>query len=387
MTPKSANIERAVLDWLDAQGDAMVEFLEELVNIDSGSRQKSGVDQVGARLRDFFKAYDLPCETMHDAHYGDVIHCGPTTGEGKPVLLLGHRDTVFPRGEASRRPFFIKEGRAYGPGVADMKGGLVMNAYVLAGFAKFGSPVPICGLFTGDEEIGSPFSRPIIEETARRSRAVFNAEPGRPSGAVVTGRKGGMFMRFDVAGKAAHAGANFDQGISAIEEIARKIISLHALSDRERGLTVNVGTVSGGLTVNTVAPHAFGEIDLRFIRPEDRDAAMQEVRAIIATASVPGTRATLEVCSEFLPLVESQAGMQLYRHYAECGKELGLEIPNEFTGGCADSGFTAAVGTPTLCATGPIGGRAHTAEEYIDILSLVPRAQTLALAVARLEGF
>ncbi len=386
MSPNSANVERVLLDWLEAQGDAMVELLEELVNIDSGSRHKSGVDLVGARLRGFLDTHDLPCEILRHRRYGDAFRCGPTAGEGKPVILLGHRDTVFPRGEASRRPFFIKEGRAYGPGVADMKGGLVMNAFVLAGFAKFGSPVPVAALYTGDEEIGSPFSRPIIEEEARRARAVFNAEPGRPSGAVVTGRKGGMFMRLDVVGKAAHAGANFDQGISAIEEMARKIVALHALSDRDRGLTVNIGTVSGGLTVNTIAPHAFAEIDLRFIRPEDRDEAMREIRAIVAQASVPGTRATLDVGSEFFPLVESEAGMRLYRHYAACGHELGFEIANEFTGGCADSGFTAAVGAPTLCATGPVGGRAHTAEEYIDVLSLVPRAQTLALAVARLEA-
>ena len=147
-------------------------------------------------------------------------------------MLMGHRDTVFPKGEPTRRPFRIENGNAYGPGVADMKAGLVMNAFVLAAFQKFGgAPAPLVGLFTSDEEIGSPACRPIIEAEARRARAVFNSEPGRPTGNVVNGRKGGVFMKMEITGKAAHSGGNFSDGISAIEELARKIIALHAITD------------------------------------------------------------------------------------------------------------------------------------------------------------
>src|SRR6185503_9917821 len=182
--------------------------------------------------------------------------------------------------------------------VADMKAGLVMNAFVLAAFRRFGgAPAPLVGLFTSDEEIGSPSSRPVI-----------NAEPGRPSGSVVTGRKGGVFMKLAVTGKAAHAGANFAQGISAIEELAHKTIALHKLSDLARGTTVNVGVVSGGLTVNTVAPTANADIDLRFVTPADRQAAMAEIRRIVETSYVPGTQSELEIFGEFLPLVESPDG-------------------------------------------------------------------------------
>ena len=221
-------------------------------------------------------------------------------------------------------------------------------------------------------------------ETARSARAVFNSEPGRPGGGVVTGRKGGRFMRVEVIGKAAHAGNNIADGISAIEELARKIVKLHALTDLDAGITCNVGTVSGGQTVNTVAPFATAAVDLRFVRPEDGDRAFAAIAAIVAEASVPGTRATLAVTGEFEPLVQSEASRRLYEHYAACAGALGHATAPVFAGGCSDAGFAAATGAPTICAVGPVGGRAHTAEEYLDVDSIVPRAQALALAVMRL---
>ena len=373
------------LDWLAGRHDAMVALLADLVNIDSGSYDKPGVDAVGARIRAFLAEHGIDCETIPNATYGDAIRARVGAGSGPAVLLMGHRDTVFPAGEAARRPFRVVDGKAMGPGVADMKAGLVMNAFVLAAFARAGGAAhPLVGLFTGDEEIGSPSSRDVIAASARGARAVFNAEPGRASGAVVTGRKGGVFLRLAVTGRAAHSGANFADGISAIEELARKIVALHALTDLSRGTTVNVGLVSGGQTVNTVAPSAGAEIDLRFVTPADRAAAMAAIEAIVATRFVPGTHATLDIAGEFLPLVESERGAALYRHYAACAAELGLAAPSEFTGGCADSGFAAATGAPTLCATGPIGGKAHTPDEYLDVGTLVPRARTLALAILRL---
>jgi len=200
----------------------------------------------------------------------------------------------------------------------------------------------------------------------------------------VTGRKGGVFMKMEITGKAAHSGGNFTDGISAIEELARKITALHAITDLTKGTTVNVGLVSGGQTVNTVAPWAKCEIDLRYVTPPDREAAMAKIERIVAASNVPGTSATLEIAGEFKPLVAGPDNKRLFEHYASCARDLDLKIEGEFTGGCADSGFTAGVGTPTICAVGPVGGKAHTPEEYLVVDSLVPRAQTLALAVARL---
>jgi len=377
-----------MLEWLGSQKQAMLELLETVVNIDSGSYDKAGVDAVGSEFIRFFTQRDLPTRVEPHETFGNAIHIrlDDSRSNERPIVLMGHRDTVFPKGEVARRPFRIEGGRAYGPGVSDMKSGLVMNAFVLDAFKRFGgAPAPLAGLITADEEIASPSSRPVIERVAREARCIFNAEPGRPSGNVVTGRKGGMFMRLEIEGRAAHSGGNFEYGISAIGELAHKIVKLHALTDLKRGITVNVGIVKGGQSVNTTAPSAEGQIDLRYVTPKDRADALQEIETIVAAATVSGTTAKLNVMGEFLPLNPTPASERLFAGYQAAAGELGLQVRGEFTGGCADSGFTAAVGCPTICATGPVGAKVHTAEEYLEVDSMVPRAQALALAILRLE--
>jgi glutamate carboxypeptidase len=379
--------EAKITEWLGAQKEAMLALLAEVVNVDSGSHDKAGVDAVGRRFIDFFEQHGLVTSREPNERYGDAIHVqlDDTRANERPILLMGHRDTVFPKGEAGHRPFRIEAGRAYGPGVADMKAGLVINAFVLAAFKRFGgAPAPLAGLITSDEEIGSPSSRPIIERTARGARCVFNSEPGRPSGNIVTGRKGGVFLRLEVFGKAAHSGGNFEKGISAIGELAHKIVAMHRLTDLARGVTVNVGLVKGGQSVNTTAPHAEGQIDLRYIKREDRATALAALQEIVDHPTVAGTTAKLEVAGEFLPLAATPDSEALFAVYRAAAKDTGLDIAGEFAGGCADSGFTAAVGCPTLCATGAVGGNAHTPEEYMEVDSLVPRARALALAILRL---
>jgi len=386
MAAGTNGVEPQILDWLRSQHGAMVVLLETLVNTDSGSYDKAGVDAVGAHIQAFLGEHGIASEVTPDGRFGDAITATVGHGGNRPILLMGHRDTVFPKGEPSRRPFRIEGDRAYGPGVADMKAGLVMNCFVLAAIRKFGgTSAPVMALFTGDEEIGSPFSRPVIEAHARAARVCFNSEPGRAAGAAVTGRKGGVFMRFEITGKAAHSGANFEMGISAINELAHKVLALNALSDPASGITLNVGVVSGGQTVNTVAPWARGEVDLRFITPAQREATFAKIEAVMAKSYVPGTTAKLEITGEFLPLVETAEGKALFEHYAAGLRELGVaEIKSLFTGGCADSGFASAAGAPTICAVGPVGGRAHSPDEYLEVNTIVPRAQALALAILRL---
>ncbi|WP_149537083.1 M20 family metallopeptidase [Siccirubricoccus phaeus] len=385
--------DSAITAWLATQQGAMLQVLEEMVNTDGGSYDKPGVDAVGAIVQRFMAEHGIPVEVVKREKYGDCLKArvegGAALASGnrqQSIVLMGHRDTVFPKGEPTRRPFTIRDGIAYGPGVADMKAGLVMNMFVLAAFRKFGgAPGPLLGLFTGDEEIGSPEGREVIEATAREARVVFNSEPGRPNGGVVTGRKGGVFSIFDIEGKAAHSGGNFEAGISAIGELAAKITAIHALTDLKRGITLNVGLVSGGQSVNTVAPWAQGQIDLRYVEPADRDEVMTKIAAIIAKSFVPGTKAKLTIRGEFLPLTQSPAAAKLFEMYKAAAGESGLAITPEFSGGCADSGFTAAVGAPTICAVGPVGGKAHSPEEYLEVASLVPRAQAAARAILMLE--
>ncbi|MDX2156475.1 MAG: M20 family metallopeptidase [Hyphomicrobiaceae bacterium] len=381
--------EARICAWLTEQKPAMLRLLEEVVNIDSGSYDKAGVDRVGDRFVGFFEAEGMPVRIEPLEALGNAIHIrlDDQPSNEKPIVLMGHRDTVFPKGEAGRRPFRIESGRAYGPGVVDMKGGLVLNAFVLAAFKRFGgNPAPLASLITSDEEIASPGCRPIIEQVAREARCVFNSEPGRPTGNVVTGRKGGVFMRFEVLGKAAHSGGNFEKGISAIGEIAHKIVKLHALTDLGRGITVNVGLVSGGQSVNTTAPHAEGRIDLRYVKPGDRSTALDAISRIIDTATVAGTTARLEMLGEFMPLTKPAGSDELFATYVDAAASAGLTVAGEFSGGCADSGFTTGVGCPTICATGPVGGNAHTPEEYLEVETLVPRAQALALAILRMPA-
>ena len=386
--------EQQILDWLGAQREAMIAALREMVDTDGGSYDKAGVDAVGAQIARFLDGHGIPVQAVPRERFGDCLRAtvdaegGAAVGnQRRNILLMGHRDTVFPKGEPQRRPFTIEGDRAYGPGVADMKAGLVMNMFVLAAFRKFGgAPGPLVGLFTGDEEIGSPEGRPVIEAEARGARVVFNSEPGRPDKGVVTGRKGGVFMAFDIEGKAAHSGGNFEQGISAIGELAAKITAIHALTDLERGITLNVGLVQGGQSVNTVAPWAQGQIDLRYVEPADRDEVMAKIEAIIAKSFVPGTKAKLAIRGEFLPLTQEAASARVFELYRGAAREAGFDPKPNFSGGCADSGFTAAMGAPTICAVGPVGGKAHSPEEYLELDSIVPRAQALARAILRLDA-
>jgi glutamate carboxypeptidase len=382
--------ESRVVGWLSEQEPAMVSLLGRLVNLDSGTYDKAGVDAAGEPLRAFFEAEGLAVEILPHPAFGDAIRATlplEAANDQRPIVLMGHRDTVFPSGEAGRRPFRVENGRAYGPGVADMKSGLVMNAFVMAALARFGGhPAPVVALVTSDEEIASPSSRPIIEAQARGSRAVFNAEPSRAPNVVVRGRKGGVFMVFEVFGKAAHSGAHYERGVSAIEELARKVPVLHRLTDPDRGITVNVGLVSGGQTVNTIAPYARGEIDLRYVRGEDRAAMIDAIRTVVETCSVPGTAAQLTVKGEFLPLEQTPESRALFETYRRAAADLGFDVEAEFTGGCADSGLTAAQGCPTLCSIGPVGDGGHTPVEYMLVKSLVPCAQALALSVMRLRS-
>jgi glutamate carboxypeptidase len=371
-----------ILSWLSSQREAMLGLLEKVVNIDSGSYDKAGVDAVGEVFDDFFRGHGVEVERLPRDVSGDIFRARIPGPGNAPIVLMGHRDTVFPKGEAGRRPFTIRDGRAYGPGVGDMKGGLVLNAFVLVAFKKFGgNPAPMIDLLTSDEEIGSPQSRGIIEETARGARAVYNSEPGRANGNVVSQRKGGVFMVMDIVGKASHSGGNFEAGRSAINALAHKTLAIAALTDLSVGVTLNVGLVSGGQSVNTVAPWATGEIDMRYARRADRDRIVAAIEAIVATEHVPGTSASLRIKGEFLPLEQTSGNARLFAIYQKAALQAGLALEGESTGGCADSGFTSAVGTPTICATGPVGGLAHSPEEYLEVDSIVPRAQALANAV------
>lgn len=376
----------SAIAWLADQRGAMQTALADLVDIDSNSHDKAGTDRVADAMRGWLLADDIEATHHADPAEGDVLlaRLPGIDASQAPVVLMGHRDTVFPTGTVLQRPWRVDGDRGYGPGVSDMKSGLVLQCFVLMALRRMAPlPFPVLGLFTADEEIGSQRGRIAIEAHARGARAAFNAEPGRVSGNLVTSRKGGANFVIDVTGRAAHAGMNHADGASAIETLARKIQALHALTDYDAGITANVGLISGGMSSNTVAPSAQGKLDVRFCTLEQRETLFARIREIVAEPGVPGTVATVTQASEFLPLEPKWSEALLARYQASAAR-IGFAVEGEFTGGCSDAGFTASLGIPTLCGVGPVGAKAHTDHEYCCLDTLVPRAQALLGTIAGL---
>jgi glutamate carboxypeptidase len=381
--------DRTVLDWLGERQPQMEALLADLVNIDSNSHDPAGVDRVRERIAAFFAEHGIAAETVSTGG-GDclIARTGRRGNQGR-ALLMGHMDTVFPAGEAAERPFTVemREGRrtGRGPGCGDMKAGLVMNAFVVAAFHAAGeAPLEVAALFTRDEEIGSPAGRPAIAAEAGGARAVFNSEPGRKNGNVVKGRRGGSFFRAAVTGRAAHAGLNPHEGRSAVEEMARKVLAWHALTSEEPDVTVTVGIIAGGQAVNMVAPFCEAQIDLRFGSAEVGEEWTRRIREIAETCHRDGLSGTLERLGAFEPMPVTEDNQSLVNLYLSAARDLGQETDAEYTRSCADSGITASLGVPTVCGVGPVGGNAHSPEEYVDLDSFVPRAQAVARAIQRL---
>ena len=377
---------QALLDWLASQQPAMEALLAQTVNTDSGSGHEAGVRQVAALLRGRLEAAGIAVTTLPQPGWGECLLAriaGSNPAATGHLQLMGHMDTVFPQGTAAERPWRVEAGKAFGPGVADMKSGLVMNVFVAEALARFGGNAsPVHLLFTCDEEVGSPDCRTVIREHVQGARAVLNAEPGRISGNVVNERKGSYRIDFEVQGVAAHAGINPAQGASAIDAMARKTLALHALTGCQPGVTLNVGMVQGGMASNVVAPLASAQMDLRFTADNDVNDVLARIRAIIEEESVPRTSGRIVAQTGSLPMARTPD--DLLHTYQRCAQQVGFAVDGETTGGAADSGITSQMGIPSLCALGPVGGYAHSDREFCDLSTFVPRAQALALTLLAL---
>lgn len=376
-----------LLQWLAGQESAMVDLLARIVNVDSGSGHEEGVRQVAALLRARLESAGIAVQTLPQPGWGDCLLArlpgGNPAAQGH-LQLMGHMDTVFPLGTAAERPWRVEGGKAFGPGVADMKSGLVMNVFVAEALARFGGNAsPVHLFFSCDEEVGSPACRAVIREVSQGARAVLNAEPGRISGNVVNERKGSYRIDFEVQGVAAHAGINPAQGASAIDALARKIVALHALTDSQPGVTLNVGFVQGGMASNVVAPLARAHLDLRYTAENDLDAILAHIRAIVEEESLPRTSGRIVAQTGTLPMAKTPDA--LLQAYQRSAAQVGFAVEGEFTGGAADSGITSSMGIPSLCALGPVGGYAHSEREFCDLSTFVPRAQALALTLLALD--
>jgi glutamate carboxypeptidase len=384
------DLEEIVQDELPAY----LEDLSSLVNTDCGSYTKAGVDQVGRWTGRFLER--LGAEVTYHLHptLGDTV-VGELSGTpgGPRVLLIGHLDTVFPEGTARERPLRVADGRAYGPGVTDMKSGLLTGLYGLLAIIALGEEservLPferLTFVANPDEEIGSPSSTAIIRELALDADACFVLECARANGDIVSARKGTLDLRLAVRGRAAHAGVEPEKGRSAIVEASRLVQALHALNGRWPGVTVNVGVIAGGTRPNVVPEHASLEVDLRATSREALEAAEAAVREIVAAPAVAGTATTIEELARHWPMEKLDRSSRLVAHAQALANRLGFAVRDAATGGASDANTTAGLGVPTLDGLGPIGGHDHSPDEYLEIESIVPRTvlfAALLIAVAR----
>jgi glutamate carboxypeptidase len=305
------------------------------------------------------------------------------------ILLLGHIDTVFQEGTAQVRPFSIIEGRGMGPGVVDMKAGLMTILHVAETLQEFGitDKLSLCIALNSDEETGSEASRAWIETLARKSRRVFVFEYCRPSGHHVLQRRGIGEYQIFCYGKAAHAGVEPEKGTNAIVELAHQILKVSTYANPELGTTVNVTLISGGTKSNTIPESAAASIDIRVTELSEAQRIEELFKRLSKQTYEDGT--TVEVTGGLNrpPMVLSEKTLHLWDQIAAIGTQLGIEMKWTATGGGSDGNFTAALGIPTIDGLGPIGGAVHTSDEYVQLDSIIPKIQLIChVCTACAEG-
>ncbi len=368
--------------------DEMLKLLEELVNMDSGSYNKKGIDQVGNRLMDAYQEIGFKADIYEQEEYGNHIVLQHTKAENPEILLVAHMDTVFPKNTAARRPFHIEGNRAYGPGVVDMKGSHVTALSAIKALLDANSAAAknVVVLLTSDEEIGAPSARTLIEKQGEGKRAVLVMEPARKDGSLVTSRRGGGRYTLKITGKAAHSGIEPENGRSAIEELAYKIIQLHQLSDHEKGISVNVGIIEGGTAVNTVADYAEAQVDIRISRQDQAKPLAEKMKEICGQANVEGTSIILEGGITRPPMERNDQTIELFELIKGVASSLNISLTETGTGGGSDASFTSALGIPTIDGMGPVGGNPHSTDEYLETETLVERTKLLAKTIEKLSN-
>jgi glutamate carboxypeptidase len=375
--------------WLSDKQRAMEDAIAPLVEQNSYTENPEGGRKVGAMLRELLSVEGLEVHVRPSERFADhlVFRSRASLPNKGAVALVGHLDTVFPPGtfEGYRRDGDL----ARGPGVLDMKGGLVVIAFALKALAATGgleAVAPVRLVVVSDEEVGSPEGQGVIGAAVAGSGCALVFEAGRKADAIITRRKGTGGMTIVAHGKAAHAGNAHKDGANAIWTLARFVDAAQALTNYDRGVTVNVGRVSGGTSKNTVPERAEAQLDLRFCTRVDGEALVAQVHeaAERAAESVSGTRVELHGGVARLPLERTDASAKLLAEYAACARAHGLggdEAP--LIGGGSDASTTSAVGIPSIDGMGPRGTGFHTKEELIEVATLVPKAQALARFLAQ----
>ncbi len=386
--PPSAEAQRR-LDYFNERRDAIVSTIRELVEIESPSDNQAAVNRIAEAVAEKFSRLGGEVRFHRAKDFGSHLQVNFGGKSAKPVLLLGHYDTVYPLGTLATMPCRVEHNKLTGPGVLDMKSGIALMLHALAALQEWQGEDwkrgtnnkellrPVTVLLVSDEEVGSDSSRAITEALAKRAAAVLVLEPsyGR-QGAVKTARKGVGDYLLKVTGKAAHAGLDFEKGVNAILELARQIEKISTFTDLKKGLTVNVGIVSGGSRTNVVPAEAAAQVDVRIARMKDAAGIDKKMRSLRPL----NRKCKIEISGGInRPPMERTAGVAaLYAQAAAIARELGWKLGEAAVGGGSDGNFTAGLGIPTLDGLGGVGDGAHAQHEHILISELPRRAALIA---------
>ncbi len=372
---------KILLDWLVPRLPNMLRILEAFVCAESPSTEKAAADICAQLIAAEWSKRGVLVESLEQKHRGAHLRITCVPGNTKPrsqLLVLGHYDTVYASGTLATMPFRATAGRVYGPGVFDMKAGIVQALFALDAIQQTGASFPkkIVFLWTSDEEIGSESSRKLLEAEARRSDAVFVLEPSLgPKGLLKTARKGVGDAEIIVQGRASHAGLAPEKGVNAIHELALQIALVKKWNDVKRGVSVNVGLVAGGTRPNVIPDHAKAVLDLRALRVADMRRIEKQLRAL--RPILPGAKLAVRGGFNRAPL-ERKISAELFHRALALAKNMGLTIGEATVGGGSDGNLTAALGIPTLDGLGAVGDGAHSAEEHIFARTMPQRAALLA---------
>ena len=376
-----------LMDELRSRESSMLASVEVLVRHESPSRDKPALDALARELAGRFHSLGAEVELIPNALGGDHVRAcfaAAVDPHAPAALVLAHFDTVWPMGTLARQPFRVEDGRAYGPGIYDMKSSLVLAEFALDALVARGlRPArPVVLLLTSDEEMGSPTSRALIEAEAAGKAFALVVEPALSNGGLKTGRKGVGHFTLTIEGRAAHAGVEPEKGISAVRELAHQILHLHGLADPGAGTTINVGVVQGGTVSNVVPAQATAVIDVRVSTAAEAhrvEEAMRRLRPVD-----PGARIAVSGGFNRPPMERTPAIEALFLRAQAIGRSLGLALTEGATGGGSDGNFTAALGLPTLDGLGAMGAGAHAPHEHVVVASLPERAALLAALLLEL---
>jgi len=382
--------KQAAFAFIDKHRDEMLNLWQQLVNHDSGTSDKAAINVLQLVIKKILEGMGAKVRLVEYEQAGSLLIAEiGNDGMAAPVIFSGHIDTVFKQGTAATRPFTIKDGKAYGPGVLDMKGGVVAFLYAIQALQAAGyEKRPLKVLLAGDEENGHLYSNAadIFQQEAAGASAAFNCETGFIDDGIVVGRKGVAVFTMETFGISAHVGNDPENGRSAIQEIAHKLLAVEELTDWTVGTSFNVGVIEGGTVTNATPDCAKIKIDVRFSSEEAIAVFTQQLEEITTRTYVEGTRTKLTLGTIFKPMETTAGVKQLFSLVQETASENHLgELSQKKVGGGADSAYTVLAGTPTVCGMGVKGARNHSKEEYALVESLFERAKLLAAAVLNLD--